>query len=97
LRNRRGRTARLGRRSHRSDEITGRHRAALGDMDLLNDAAGRRWHIHRCLFGLEGDERRFGLDTLTSLDENVDHSDVLEVTHVGHSYFYEAHSGVHRG
>jgi hypothetical protein len=65
-------------------------------MNLLDNPAGGRWHIHRRLFGLEGYERRFRLDALARLDENVDDSDVLEVAHVGHSHFYEAHSRVHR-
>ena len=65
-------------------------------MDLLNDSTGGRGHIYRRLFGLERNERSFGLDALTRFYQDVDDSDVFEVAHVGHSYFYEAHSRVHR-
>src|SRR5581483_8061568 len=90
------RGSRLGRRSHGGNEITGRDRAALGDVDLVNDPTGSRWHIHRGLFGLERHEGCLGLDALTGFHQDVDDSDVFEVAHVGHSYFYEAHSRVHR-
>ena len=65
-------------------------------MDLLNDSTGGGGHIHGGLFGLERNERCFRLDALTGFYQDVDDSDVLEVAHVGHSHFYEAHCGVHR-
>ena len=65
-------------------------------MNFLDDAAGSGWNIHRRLFGFERNERCFRLDTLTGFHQDVDDSDVFEVAHIGHSYFYEAYSRVHR-
>jgi hypothetical protein len=65
-------------------------------VNFLNDSAGGGWNIHRRLLGLEGDQWRLRLDGLARFDENVDHRDVFEVAHVGHSHFHEVHSRVHR-
>ena len=53
------------------------------DLDLFHHAVHRRGHVHRRLVGLEGHQRRFGLDRIARLDQHFDDRDILEVADVG--------------
>jgi len=74
-----GRAARLGRRRlERQDQRALGHFIALFEFDLRDAAGHRRRHVHCRLFRFERDQRRFFLDLLTVLDQDVDDIDVLK-------------------
>ena len=79
-----------------NDQIAGRNRPTLGNVDLVDHTPHGGRYIHRRFLGLESDERSLRLDPFTGFDEHIDDGNVFKVAHIGHSYFDEACSRVHR-
>ena len=58
--------------SSMQDQAAHRERVPDLDLQLLDDAGGRRGHVHRGLVGLEGDQRVLGRDLIARGDEDLD-------------------------
>ena len=63
------------------------HLVAGLEFDLCDFARNRSRHIHCCLFGFDGDQRRFLVDLLAVLHQDVDDADVLKAADIRHPNF----------
>ena len=68
--------------SSMQDQAPHRDRVPDLHLQLLDDARGRRGHVHRRLVGLERDQRVLGRDLVARGDEDLDDRDVGEVADV---------------
>ncbi len=76
-------TRRRGVGVDREDQRAFGYLVAELDLDVLDYAIDGRRYFHRCLVGLERNERILGLHRVTRLHEHPDDRDVLEVADVG--------------
>src|SRR5258708_7883756 len=69
-----------------------RYFVAFLEFDGIDDAAHRRWHVHRGLLGLERYQRIVDADLAAFFDEDIDDIDTLGITEIRNPHLDDAHS-----